>query len=230
MNRLVLPKTDEGVPYLSYSQIKNWKDSKRNYIREYFFGEINDNKGLQKYGDFGKKVGEALEHNDFSEFELDEQQFLKTVPSYDQFEREIKLQMDGFFIKGYIDSNTLDYQGKNKDKKELVKIIADYKTGDIAKKGSSKIDYSSEEYIQLNIYAAALRQELGVKPDEAFVYLLGRSGNAFNNEELKLTKKFITISRDISDEILNKTLKQVQAIGEEISEYYKVYLKLNKLA
>lgn len=232
--QLILPKTDDnGDYYLSYSQLNTWKRSKRDYIRQYFLGEKDENAGLQKYGDFGHKVGEAFENNDFSAFEEDEIKFLKTVPKYDEFEREIRLEMDGFFIKGYIDTNSKPEQsisqeiiGKNTIVGEYIKKIADYKTGDIGKK---KGDYESEDYNQVEIYAAALEQEFGIVPDEAKVFLIGRSGNAFAGETLELTKEFVTIEREITPEILKKVKDGVQKTAEEISDYYQAFLKLNKI-
>lgn len=213
--QLLLPKKDkEGMPYLSYSQISKWKKSKRDYIRSYFFNEDDDNAGLQKYGDFGHKVGEAFENNDYSAFEPDEIEFLKTIPKYDEFEREIRLRMDGFYVVGYIDTNT-----------SCLKKIADYKTGDISKK---REDYESDDYIQLEIYAAALEQETGTLPESVEVFLIGRSGNAFNNEELILTKEFITINRTVVPEKIEVVKNMVQEVAEEISDYYRLFLELNK--
>lgn len=215
---LVLPKKDEeGKYYLSYSQINTWKKSKREYIRQYFFGEKflgND------YTDFGGKIGEALEYNDFSNFTEKEQELLKTIPRYDQFEREIKLQMDGFYIKGYIDTNT----SENTDKKELVKKIADYKTGDCDKK---EAEYASDDYIQLDIYAAAIQQETGVLPEEVYVHLIDRKGNAFSGEKLVLGDKLITITKEVNDQRIKEVKDFVQEVAEEISEYYKLFLTLN---
>jgi hypothetical protein len=215
-NQLILPKTDkDGKPYLSYSQISKWRKSKRDYIRNYFFGEKDDNAGLQKYGDFGHKVGEAFENNDYSAFEPDEIEFLQTVPKYDQFEREVRLQMEGFYLVGYIDTNTT-----------LCEKIADYKTGDISKKHA---DYSGEDYLQMEIYAAAVEQEYGRYPDSIEVFLIGRSGNAFNNEDLVLTKEFVTITREVNPEKIQAVKQLVQDTAEEISAYYTIYLKLNGL-
>jgi hypothetical protein len=221
-----LPKQNDKGYYLSYSQISLWKKSKRDYIRQYFFGEEQDNKQLQVYGDFGKRIGQALEYNDYSFFTEKEQEFLKTIPRYDEFEREIFLQMDGFTIHGYIDTNTVSYKGKGKNKKELVELIADYKTGEIHKR---KSDYESDDYLQIPIYAAALQQQTGTIPKHCYVYLIQRDGNAFNGEELKLGEEFITIRKDITQEVIDKTLEEVQRIGEEISSYYNVYLKLKEL-
>jgi hypothetical protein len=226
---LLLPQTDdEGHPYLSYSQISKWKKSKREYIRKYFMGEPDDNEALQRYGDFGHKVGEALEHNNYEAFEEDEIEFLKTVPRYDRFECTVGLVMDGFYVKGYIDTLKLPDDHVKGSVVKHVPAIADYKTGDIEKKGSSMIDYSSKEYNQLEIYAAHVEQTFGNIP-EAYVFLIGRSGNAFAGEELKLTKELLIIDRELTKEKVDAVKADVQQIAEEISEYYQAYLKLNKI-
>lgn len=223
---LNLPRRDkDGNCYLSHSQIKTWKKSKREYIRQYFLGEDNDNKGLQKFGDFGHLVGEAFENNDFSAFEPDEVEFLLTIPQYDEFERKIRLDMDGFYLLGYIDTSSMPKDYGN-GQGEHVRRIADYKTGDIIKRGE---EYSSDDYLQVEIYAAALEQEFGVIPEDCKVYLIGRSGNAFKNEALALTKEFVTISRDSSPERIQTVKDEVQAIAEEISEYYEAFLKVNQI-
>ena len=222
MSKITLPKTDKvtGIPYLSYSQISTWKKSKRDYIRQYFFGE--DFSGMSDYMDFGSKVGNALEKNDFSEFTKEEQKFLKTIPRYDQFEREINLQMDGYFVKGFIDTNTTE----NTEKGELVKKIADYKTGEIEKKES---EYASDDYIQLDIYAASIQQETGVLPEEVSVFLIDRTGNAFKGEPLRLGERYITITKKVDDKRVKAVMNEVNKIAQEISEYYQVFLKLNGL-
>lgn len=220
--KITLPKTDKvtGRPYLSYSQISTWKKSKRDYIRQYFFGE--DFSGMSDYMDFGSKVGNALEKNDFSEFTKEEQKFLKTIPRYDQFEREINLQMDGYFVKGFIDTNTTE----NTEKGELVKKIADYKTGEIEKK---ELEYASDDYIQLDIYAASIQQETGVLPEEVSVFLIDRTGNAFKGEPLRLGERYITITKKVDDKRVKVVMNEVNKIAQEISEYYQVFLKLNGL-
>ena len=218
-NKLVLPRKDkDGNYYISYSQITKWKKSKRDYIRNYFFGEKEDNKALQVYGDFGHKVGESYENNDFSAWEKDEAEFLQTLPHLDEFEREIKLQMKGYYVLGFIDTNS-------KEKDGYVKELADYKTGEIAKR---KSDYESDEYLQVDIYAAALHQEYGKYPDKGSVVLIGRSGNAFAGDDLNLTKEAAIIGRPISAKRCEEVLVGVHKIAEEISAYYQIYLKLNK--
>ena len=220
---LNLPKTDgEGVPYLSYSQVSTWIKSKRDYMRQYFYGERFEGNA---YTEFGTKVGEALEHNDFKDFELDEQEFLKTIPRYDRFEMEIKLEMDGFYMKGFIDTLKLPDDHKQGQIVEFVPIIADYKTGDIEKK---RADYESDDYIQLEIYAADILQRFNSLPEKVEVILIGRKGNAFKREELILTKEFITITREVTEERVEAVKSLVQEVAEDIARHYEVFLKLNK--
>ncbi len=218
MSNLTLPRIDEeGVPYLSYSQYTKWKDKPRDYIRQYFFGEPEDNPMLRKYGDFGHKVGEAYENNDFSAWEDDEAEFLQTLPCYDEFEKKIKLEMPrGYYILGYIDSNTKVEDG-------YVKKLLDYKTGIISKKEG---DYRSDDYKQVDLYAAALQQEYGTLPDEACVVLIGRDGNAFAGEELTLTKEAVIIDRSLSQERCNEVALDFDGVAQEIAEYYEVFNKL----
>lgn len=217
---IVLPRKDEnGDYYLSYSQISTWVKSKRDYMRQYFLGETFEGNA---YTDFGTKVGEALENNDFSEFTKEEQEFLKTVPRYDEFEREIALKFDGFYVKGFIDTNTL----KGTKSKQVIDKIADYKTGDILKKTD---DYVSDDYIQLDIYSAAIYQETGKLPTDTCVYLIGRDGNAFRGEELKLTLEYKKVEKVVTRERVNEVMEFVQRVAQDISDHYKVYLKLKEL-
>ena len=218
-NHVILPRTDsKGMYYMSYSQANKWKKSKREYIRDYFMGEDNG-EALKPYGDFGHQVGHAFELKDFTPFNKEEIKFLKTVPQFDKFETKVKLQFDGFYLKGYIDTHTKEQDG-------YIKTIADYKTGEIVKR---KPDYESDDYIQLDLYAAALEQKYGKLPDEAYVYLIGRSGNAFAKEELKLTLELETIERKLSEEKCQAAIKSIEEIALEISEHYKIFLKLNGL-
>ena len=104
-----------------------------------------------------------------------------------------------------------------------VKKLADYKTGEIAKRAA---EYADDDYWQVDIYAAALEEEFGKLPDEGAVVLIGRSGNAFAGEDLELTKEAEIIDRPISAKRCGDVLLQVQQVAEEISAYYTAYLKL----
>lgn len=214
--QLNLPRRDkEGNCYLSYSQMSMWKKSKRDYMRQYFYGEKDTKDFLKPYGDFGTKVGEALEFNDFKGFKPKEQKFLKTVPRLDEFEREITLNLNGFYMKGYIDTSTIP--------EGYVKRLADYKTGEIDKRTA---EYEADSYNQTEIYSAALEQEFGRLPDEAQVIIIQRNGNAFKGEKLILGDKFHIVDKPITRERIDQVKAECQAIAEEISKFYTIYLKL----
>jgi len=219
-DQMILPRKDkEGAYYISYSQITKFKKSKREYIRQYFFGEDTASAALKRYGAFGHLIGEAFENNDFTPFEGEDRTFMEGVRKYDEFERKVKLQMDGYHVLGFIDSNTTPTTGKG----SYVKCILDYKTGDVDKKSP---DYKSPDYNQLEIYAAALKQKYGKLPDMAHVILIGRDGNAFNGEELTLNRRMAIIERSMDQELIDKVLLDVQETAEEISNLYKAFLKL----
>lgn len=225
MSKIILPRQENGEYYLSYSQLALWKKSKRDYIRRYFFGEKDDNATLKKYADFGSMVGEALETGDFSAFTEEETEFLKTVPRYDEFEREIKLDLGGFFTKGYIDTNTLVYRKKGSDKVPVVEKLADYKTGEISKR---EADYASEDYLQTDIYAAAVWKELGYLPKDVSVILIQRDGNAFAGEDLTLGREWVKIKRKCNKTTCSHAITEFKKVAKEISDYYKIFLSLNK--
>lgn len=216
MHRLNLPKKDEaGVPYLSYSQISTWKKSKREYIRQYFFGDRFEGNA---FTEFGSLVGEALENDDYSAFTKEEQEFLKELPRYDEFERKIKWELDGFYIVGYIDTNSLE----NTKSGELVDKLADYKTGAMSKSE----EYESPKYTQLDIYAGAIEQETGHLPTDVKVVLIGRKGNAFKGEKLSLTHEYAIIEKFVTPERIAEVKAECQAVAEEIASYYSTFLKL----
>ena len=111
-----LPRKDkDGISRLSYSQISLFKRSKSEYYESYILGKPFEG---NEYTDFGSKVGEALENNDFKGFKKSEQTTLKNVIRLDEFEREVRLNYEGFYVLGFIDTNSKDFS----------KII-DYKTG-----------------------------------------------------------------------------------------------------
>lgn len=207
-----LPRKDkDGNSYISYSQHSKWKYSKKDYIKSYFFGERFEGNA---YTDFGSKIGEALENNDFSSFDKQEKVVLDMVTRLDEFEREVKWNLDGFYVMGYIDSNDKDCT-----------ILIDYKTGDLDKVST----YEDDKYDQLAIYAGAIEQETGKLPKEAHVELIERTGNAFRGEPLALGKTVVKIPQDISPKKIEKVKKEVIKIATEIAEHYEVFNKMNSI-
>ena len=213
MNKLILPRKDkDGLCYLSYSQIAKWLKSKNEYFKSYFFQRAFEGNA---YTDFGSKVGEALEDNIYDSFSHKEQEYLKKVPRLDEFEKEIKLQMDGFYVKGFIDTNDKDF-----------KTLIDYKTmGD-----ESKLDgYREENYIQLLIYALAIEQETGSLPDEIKVVGIQRLGNPFKNEELRVGEGLYELPLELSEARLEYAKKVITQTAQEMSSHYKAFCSMMKI-
>jgi hypothetical protein len=211
--KIILPKTnEEGKSTFSYSQYSKWKRSKKEYIRAYFFKEPFEGNA---YTFFGTKVGEALEVNDFVYFEKPEIETLKKVTRLDEFERKITYDLGEIDVLGFIDTNSL-FDSK-------VKIIIDYKTGDLGKASV----YEDEDYIQIPIYAGAIEQETGVLPTQAWVELIERTGNPFRGEELKVGTSIVKIPQDVSKKNIERVKKNVLKTAKEISTYYQVFERLN---
>jgi hypothetical protein len=207
-----LPTKDkEGKPYISYSQVSTFIKSPKEYIQKYFFKEPIS---FTAYLDFGSKVGEALEKNDFSAFEKDEEITLKKVIRLDEFEREVKYDFGEFYTIGYIDTNTKD-----------LSYIIDYKTGSMDKES----EYKKEEYIQPLIYAMSIEQETGKLPEKAEVVLIERYGNAFKGEILTVGQNIKHIPISITKDRIENTKQLILSTVKQIEQYYNVFLKLNTL-
>tara|TARA_R110002050_G_C8814883_1_gene503943 strand:- start:147 stop:809 length:663 start_codon:yes stop_codon:yes gene_type:complete len=210
---LNLPKKDKnGKSRLSFSQIKCFKESKENFINRYI---LNEPFVSNEYIDFGSKVGEALENDNFNNFHELEEEILRKVERLDEFEKFVKLDFGGFVMFGYIDSNT----------KDLSKII-DYKTGGKKK----ELIYSKEDYTQLCYYALALRQEYNITPDIAQVHFIRRGGNLFRGQDLVVAQEDpIIIDIDISEKRLIKVYYETIEIAKEIESFYLDYINKNKV-
>jgi len=198
-----LPRKDkDGISRLSYSQIGLFKRSKKEYYENYILGKKFEG---NEYTDFGSKVGEALEHNDFSKFKPNEQETLKKVKRLDEFEREVRLNYEGFYVLGFIDSN----------KSNLTEII-DYKTGGVKK----EFQYAEQDYTQLCLYALSLRQETGITPSLASVEFIRRKGNAFRGQALTVGDEVISIPVDISLERLKTVYWDTLNAAKQIEKFY----------
>lgn len=206
---LELPKKDKnGKSRLSYSQIKCFKDNKQEFINRYI---LNEPFVSNAYIEFGSKVGEALETNNFNQFHELEGDVLRSVERLDEFEKFVNLDFGGFVMYGYIDTVS----------KDLSKII-DYKTGGKKK----EFTYTHEDYTQLCYYALALKQEYGVLPEVAQVHFIRRSGNLYRGQNLVVAQEApIIIDIDITEERLKKVYWDTIEIAKEIEQFYLDYLK-----
>ena len=220
----MLPKKDkEGVPYISYSQANLWSDvkgyntgmdGKIEYMLIYFYKVNFPDVG---FGGFGGKVGTALEEGDFSAFSTSEIDTLRKVERLDIFEKEIRIPFDGFYLVGYIDTCTED-----------LKYIKDYKTAS----HSSKEKYYTDDYKQLMIYAKGVHCEKGYYPERMNVEIIERKGNAFNGgiDALSLGENIWIVEKEISAEKIEEVAKYVEKTALEISEYWSVWKKINKIS
>jgi len=203
--KMILPKKDKyGNSYLSYSQIALFKRDKDEYFEQYIVGKKFEGNA---YTDFGSKVGEALENNNFDNFNKEEKETLKKVTRLDLFERKTILNYEGFYIIGYIDSLSSDFNN-----------LIDYKTGGKRK----ELEYLKPEYTQLHLYALSLRQETGITPKKASVEFIRREGNAFKNEKLTVGKEIIEIELDVSYEKLKSVYWETLNTAKEIEKFYKL--------
>jgi len=200
-----LPKKDKyGVNRLSYSQISLFKKDKDSFYKRYIIGEDFQ---TNEYIEFGTKMGNALEINDYSNFDYIEQETLKKVTRLDEFERPIFLKYTDFYLVGYIDTNTSD----------LSEII-DYKTGGQKK----EFQYMNEEYNQLQIYALGIKQETGLVPKKASVEFIRRVGNLYRGERLMVgDEEPIKIEVDLNIKKLQNVYSDILNTAIEIDKFYK---------
>lgn len=195
-----LPVKDKfGNNLLSYSQINTFLKSRKEYYKNYI---IKEPFYPNKYLKFGKKIGDALQKNDFSLFTNIETEVLKKCTRLDLFERKTILKFDEFYMLGFIDTcdNNLD-------------TIIDYKTGGLNK----EFNYLKEDYTQLCYYALGILQETNKAPKNAFVEFIRRD----NNTMKVCNENPLTIEIDISEKRLNKVFNDTLIIAKEISEFYK---------
>lgn len=229
---MILPKTYKatlekyekynGMPKLSYSQYTSWKDPlyKKDYMLGYFFDIKQDS---NVWADFGSDVGSFIEH--YSKglpykptiLSQDDLSILKKLeyPDNSEYEDEIVVNMGDFVIQGFIDRSTF-----NKNKVS----IYDYKTGNIDKKANY---YASSDYGQTTLYSHQKILE-GYDLEYSGVILLGRKGNGREGHPIRLSGDIKHIETPYSKERANELLNNIRKVANEISDYYKVFQKINK--
>ncbi|MCK5015696.1 MAG: PD-(D/E)XK nuclease family protein [Candidatus Peribacteraceae bacterium] len=222
MSKIVLPRTDkEGNYYISYSQIKNWNSDKSfnlkilgkmEYILEYFFKEDFGDMG---WAQFGTEVEEfILERKHSGVFTSKEKEVLETITPLEVPQQEIRIEFDGFYLKGFMDDATKDF-----------KHIRDYKTCSL---NSSK-QYYEDGYYQLDIYGMWVKQETGALPEKAEVVMVERAGSAFKwggRKNLSVKEEVWNHDRELTEERQEYLRGYINKTALEISEVYKVFLKM----
>ena len=221
---LNLPRSKEGIPYISYSQYRSWNDPKSfhlgvkgkyEYMLDYFFDEDFPDMG---WAQFGEEVEGYICQRSFSEaFSPEEKKVLETIEPLGLFQHEFFLRFDGFGLLGFID-----------DAKEDFSHIRDYKT---CSKSSSK-KYYKDDYYQLDIYAMWVQQNFGHLPETLEVMMIERTGNPFKGggrSVLKVGEQVWSHYRETSQERINFLREDIRRTAEEIAVTWEVFQKMLKL-
>jgi len=219
-NVINLPRVSEdGMPYISYSQVSSFNNPQyfNQYILGYLFGIRDEGNVWSQFGSEvgeyletgGKKVGKLLNDNDIEVLN----EILKTLKPLKgkEFEKEIKLQRDGYRIIGYID---LYYETKEKAN------VVDFKTLNTVKKKSFYANNdpdSKDSYLQTILYSRALEIE-GKEIDNCGVFGIDRTfEGTFEEPILHLSGKAETIPTPYckikAEKFLEKVDKTVAAIS-----------------
>lgn len=225
MAKINLPKQKDGKSYLSYSQWQLWNAAKSfnmkdagmyEYFVQYFFG-LNPWPDMG-WAAFGNMVEDYITtgkgKKDLSDSEL---KVLDTIEPLGTFQRYFELEMEGFFIKGFIDDDNLDQDGRE------INWIRDYKTAS----KTSKKKYYEDDYWQLDVYAMAIHQKFGYWPDKMEVCIIERKGNPFRGETLEVANNIWYVDRDLTEDRLTWLENSLYETAEQISDYWTTFQKLS---
>ena len=254
---LLLPRfsKEKNCHYISYSQVGSWEDEKSfnlgvkgrlEYILAYFMGVKFPDQG---WGVFGEDAENAVCYRDYplveiqkldeeikaynierpdraqrliseslSSFDEREMKILKQIEPLGVFQQEGWINFDGFKVLLYIDDANADFSK-----------LRDYKT---ASRNSGK-KYEKPEYDQLDVYSLWVKQQFGHVPDDLEVCIIERAGNCFGMVErrdlLSVKNDVWYVDRETSTERLKTIEDRIVRVANEISEYYKVYLKIKEI-
>lgn len=209
-----LCKPHLGKYYISYSSVESWIGYREDFIKQKFAG-IKTPDGL--YAQLGNYMGEAVETGTFGDnpsgFTGQENIDLKELrPEGAEYEKMIIIDMGEYVILGFIDVFH-EYE-------KMVAHIRDLKTG--GKNKEKK--YSSEEYVQVVLYAYAIEQ-LGYKIGKTDVYFVRRTGSHVN-PPLNISEEQFEIPLEYSKERVKFALDRVDKVVKEVSDVYKTYVKV----
>lgn len=200
---LQLPKE-----YLSYSAITLWHKNKDQFRDRYY---LNKKAIDTKYTLFGKEVHAQLA-------------LYPHIPLYNAQEHEIRLNVAGVPIRGFIDSfnaSTLAFY--------------EYKTGLIGKDGESRWNMQKvQEHKQLPFYSLLIREKYGSYNPNTVLILLEtemkrnviKKGDVelLLSESLCLTGRSEMFCRKIEEKELEEIKQWIINSAKEISDDYKNYI------
>lgn len=233
-NTLVMPKKYEakeekfmyadGLPKISYSQYSSWNDPlyKNQYILGYMFGIPQPG---NIFSDFGGYCGIFLEtggeecHPSLTEETIATLRKIER-PANAEYEKETVLvretQYGSYSVQGFIDQTF--------DNEDGTTTVIDLKTGN----PDSKIEYyGSKKYQQTTLYSYYLDTMENKKIGYSGVILACRKGNGRGVHVLRLPGQLEHIPTPYSRERAETFLLEVDRTVKEISDMYKVFLKVN---
>lgn len=199
-NKYFLPR-----PYLSYSCISSFMSYPADFRARYY-----ENKPMITTPElaFGKRIGEMLEHRDES---------LAHIPHGDVAEKELRFEVDGIPVLGYIDSF------RSEDK-----YIYEFKTG--------KTPWTQgrvDKHLQLDIYSLGVEMLEGSVSDECMLIWMetrrkevqqgGRRTHA-GAYEIEFTGKVREFTRVITKEQREEAYNTIIRVAQEISTDYSDWL------
>ena len=200
MEKLLLPRD-----YLSYSQMNSWKWSQEKYKEIYFEGKPYPTNPAMIFGkDFSEIMDDKKKTDD-----IIVQGVVNLMPRYDVSEKEIKVDIEGIKLLGYLDS----YCSKTHN-------LYEYKTGKNPWT-QNKVD----EADQLTFYSMLIYLKYKIIPENISLIW---AETEIEGDIVQFTgnvKRFET-SRELSD-VLNM-LARVKKVAREISEAYREYLGITK--
>ena len=214
-----LCKPHIGKYYISYSSVNAWENPqyRPEFIRSKFAG-IKHPTGI--YAKFGSWCGFALEWGQFPIENPDKFSGEKNIkldkvrPENAVYEKMILIDRGTYIIVGFIDM-CHEYEPSTLH-------VRDQKTG-----GKGKhVEYESESYIQVILYAHALEQQ-GYKIGKTDVYFIRRTGSHVS-PPLTISEEQFIIPIKYNKDRVEYALNKVDRVVGEISDLYKIYLKYFK--
>lgn len=215
-----------GKPMISWSQIETWNDKAgfstglkglQEYILKYFTGATFPDMG---WGTFGTEAeGYICEREYADKFTDAEKEVLNKIEPLGVFQQEIVIDFGEFVVLGFIDDAKPDF-----------KLIRDYKT----KSEDSKKDLHLPKKHQLELYALWVLQEYGFIPEAEYMVIERLGGkecmSGGGRDALSIGKQVwhepYRNTGIITAERLEETKALVLKTVEEISSFYRTYVKV----
>ena len=234
---LNLPKSKDGVPYISYSQHTSFNETNPEFryqmILQYIFG-IKVPSRFQPFADFGSECGEYIETKGEKRGEMLSDndckildKLMKDFPDTSEYEREVWIDRGDYFILGFEDR--WEPVVATKEGGAITACdVEDFKTGNMAKKEAF---YASEKYAQTTLYSFS-EESKGIKVRNSFVTLLDRKGNPMDDKNptrLYLSGEVKQIPTPYSKERADKILRAMDDTAHRLASLKTTYDKLKTL-